>query len=131
MAKAQLSKRQHRTSPRRVLGAAVALIVVFLLLASVVGLAEKYLAIRNRLKDMKSQQAALALKQAQLRETNSYIETKEGQERELREKYNIVKPGEGMIVITEPEAAAGLGGPTTRVGRWWDSLLRGLGVRED
>lgn len=131
MPKTQLSKRQHRTAPRRVLGAALALLVAFLLLASVIGLAEKYMAIRGHVQDLKEEQTELLAKQARLAETNRYIATPEGRERELRAKYNVVKPGEGMVVITEPASFEGDHGPSTRVGKWWDSLLRGLGIRKD
>lgn len=131
MPKTQLSKRQHRTAPKRVLGAALALIVAFLLLSSVIGLAEKYVAIQGRVRDLKEEQRELADKKTRLEATNRYIETNEGRERELRAKYNVVKPGEGMIVITEPAPLEGDRGPSSRVGRWWDSLLRGLGLRRD
>lgn len=126
----QLRKRQKRTSPKRILGAAVALVVAFLLLTSVVSLAEKYLTIRHRVRDLKAQEAEAISKQDELKKENQYITTKEGQERELREKYNVVKPGEGMIIITDP-APASSDEPTSRVGKWWDSLLRGLGIRKD
>lgn len=102
-----------------------------MLLASVVGLAEKYIAIRKRVRDLKEEQQRLVKKQETLVKTNAYIETTEGEERELREKYNVVKPGEGMIVITNPANIGTDTGPTTRVGRWWDALLRGLGIRDD
>lgn len=128
MPKPQL-QRQKRTSPKRVLGAVVAVVVAFLLLASVVGLAEKYVAIRKRVRDLKEEQAELAQKQLALKKTNEYIETEEGIERELRTKYNVIKPGEGVIVITNPGDGEEDVGPSSRVGRWWDSLLRGLGIR--
>jgi cell division protein FtsB len=114
-----------------VLGALVALAVAVMLLASVIGLAEKYITIRKRVRDLKEEQARLEQKQEELAKTNAYIETREGEERELREKYNVIKPGEGMIVITEPSGEDMDDGPNTRVGRWWDSLLRGLGIRKD
>jgi cell division protein FtsB len=120
---------RSRTSPKRVLAAAVALGVAVMLLASVVGLAEKYITIRKRVRDLKEEQQRLVAKQEMLVKTNAYIETNEGEERELREKYNVVKPGEGMIVITNPATVGADTGPTTRVGRWWDALLRGLGIR--
>ncbi len=130
MPKTQLSQRQRRTSPKRVLGVTVALVVVFLLLASVIGLVEKYIAIRKRVRDLKEEQKLLTEKYVTLQETNRFIETKEGQEYALRSKYNVVKPGEGVIVVTEPSNFLENNGPTTRVGKWWDSLLRGIGIRK-
>ncbi len=130
MPKTQLSQRQNHTSPKRALGAIVALVVVFLLLTSVIGLAEKYHAIRGRVKDLKVEETTLAAKQEELRETNRYIESPEGRERELRAKYNVIKPGEGMVVITEPSEPATDARPSTRVGRWWESLMKGLGIQK-
>jgi hypothetical protein len=125
-----IRKQQNRTSPKRILATVVALTVAIILLASVIGLAEKYVTIRKRVHDLKIEEQRLAEKQGQLAKTNSYIETREGEERELREKYNVVKPGEGMIVITDPVDVVD-SGPTSRVGRWWDSLLKGLGLRKE
>jgi len=130
MPKLQSSQRHNRTSPKRILAATLALIVVFLLLASVVGLAEKYVAIRKRVRALKEEQYQLLVKQEKLRETNEYIETKEGEEYQLRSKYNVVKPGEEVVVITSPEIDTIETVPATRVGRWWESLMKGLGVRE-
>jgi hypothetical protein len=127
----QLRKQRSKTSPKRVLAALVAVAVASILLASVVGLTEKYIAIRKRVRDLKEEQKTLATKQEDLQKRNAYIETKEGEERELRERYNVVKPGEGMIVITNPPEAEKKDGPTTRVGKWWDALLRGLGLRKE
>lgn len=129
MTRAQ-SRQTKRTSPRRILAAAVALGVAVLLLASVISMAEKYATTRKRVRDLKAEEARLKEKQEELTKRNAYIETKEGEERELREKYNVVKPGEGVVVITEPADTGVKTGPTTRVGRWWDSLMRGLGIRE-
>lgn len=131
MQKKQLHERQKKTSPKRVLAAAVALTVVFLLLASVISLAEKYIAIRKRLRDLKDEQAALVEKQETLRATNEYIETNEGRERELRAKYNVIKPGEGVVIITEPVPSKESEESQSRVGRWWESLLRGLGFKKE
>ncbi len=130
MPKPQLS-RQKLTSPKRVLGAVVAVVVAFLLLASVVGLAEKYAAIRGRVRDLKDQQQQLTEKQEALRKANEYIGTKEGAERELRTKYNVIKPGEGMVIITTAAEEEAEEGRFSRIGHWWDSLLRGLGIREE
>lgn len=130
MAKSQLEQKQKRASPRRILGAVVAVTVVFLLATSVIGLAEKYIAIRKRVKSLKEEQVVLDQKKASLEENNRYIETREGQERELRTKYNVVLPGEGVVMVTNPSLDHSEDGPSTKIGKWWDSLLRGLGIRK-
>lgn len=130
MPKSQLEKRQQRASPRRILGALVAVTVVFLLAASVISLAEKYSAIRRRVNTLKEEQALLLEKKTLLEESNRYIKTKEGQERELRTKYNVIKPGEGVVMVTSPASHSSEDGPNTKIGKWWDNLLRGLGIRD-
>lgn len=130
MPKSQLEQRRQGASPRRILGVLVAITVVFLLLASVIGLAEKYRAIRHRVRELKQEQVRLDQKKEQLEETNRYIQTKEGQERELRSKYNVIKPGEGVVVVTTPAEDNGKKEYTSKIGQWWDRLLRGVGVRK-
>jgi cell division protein FtsB len=131
MPKTQLSQRQQRTSPKRVLGAALALIVAFLLLASVVSLAQKYISIRSRVRGLKEEERTLMVKQEQMRKTNAYLNTPEGQEHLLREKYGVVRPGEGVVMITESTLTPNTEAPKSRVGKWWDSLVRGLGFRKE
>ena len=99
MAKIQLSK-SNRLSPRLVLTFIVATVLTFLLLASVINISQKYFHLRKDIKDLKTDQASLEKKENQLADTNSYLTTSEGQEQALRDKYNVVKPGEGMIIIT-------------------------------
>ncbi|HVY36249.1 MAG TPA: hypothetical protein VG982_03200, partial [Candidatus Paceibacterota bacterium] len=86
-------------------------------------------AIRSRLRNLKEEHATLLQKQETLQKTNDYLSTPEGQEEALREKYNVVKPGEGVVVITTPPGAEN-GDHTSRIAKWWDSLLHGLGVRK-
>lgn len=131
MIKKQPSIRQHRISPKRILGATVALVVAFLLLTSVIGLMEKYRVIRGRVRGLKDEQKELLVKQDLLIEKNRYIGTDEGQEYELRSKYNVVKPGEGMIIVTDPESINDINPRDSRVKRWWVSLLRGLGFHNN
>jgi cell division protein FtsB len=122
---------QHTVSPKHILGAVVALVIFFLLLTSVIGLAQKYFAIRERSKELAAEQVTLKQKQADLTATNAYLATPEGTEQSLRERYDYVKPGEQMIVVT-PDADTTPPAPEpTGVAHWWDELLRGLGIRKD
>ncbi|GEM_PF-1099625 len=119
----------YRISPKRILGTVIALVLFFLLLTSVIGLAQKYFAIRTRSKELAAQQVTLKAKQTDLANTNAYLATPEGTEQSLRERYDYVKPGEEMIVVT-PDTNT-LPAAPTGVAHWWDELLRGLGIRKD
>ncbi len=126
MSKTQLTHR--RVSPKRILGTVVALVVLFILLFSVLSVAQKYIGIRRHIRELATEQQSLKEKQERLATMNTYLETPEGAEEVLREKYNVVKPGEGVIVVvdtpTELPPAKG-----SAVSRWWQSILGGLGIR--
>jgi cell division protein FtsB len=130
MAKKQFSENNYRISPKHILGAALSLVIFFLLLTSVFGLAQKYFIIRTRGRELKAQQAALAQKEITLSTTNAYLATPSGTEQSLRERYKYIKPGEEMIVITPDTAASPPPAPATGISRWWDVLLHGLGIRK-
>lgn len=129
MAKTQFIQKKQQFSYKRLLGALVALVVAFLLLASVINVAEKYIATRSHIRDLTLQQQTLLQKQDALAKTNAYIATPEGTEEILRQKYNVVKPGEGMIVIDDTPPA--LPAPESKVARWWKAILAGLGIERE
>ncbi|HEY0980155.1 MAG TPA: hypothetical protein VGE18_01975 [Candidatus Paceibacterota bacterium] len=123
---------KQKISYKRLLGALVALIAFFMLLTSVIGLAEKYFAIKGRTRELKTKQAKLEEKELALMEQNSYLETPDGQQQSLRAKFNVVKPGEEMIIITAPVVPEPV--PVkeqSRIGHWWEAILRGLGFKKD
>ena len=118
-----------RISPKALLGLLVALICSFLLLLSVISVAQKYLGIRTHIKDLTVEQAELQKKHASIEEKNAYLATPEGTERVLREKYNVVKPGEGIVVVIDATPSTD---STSRVAEmpWWQKILAGLGLRQ-
>ena len=126
MAKTQFTQPKHTISPKRLLRAIIALIVVFVLVNSVISLAQKYIGIRRHIRDLAHEKKALEQKYQDLERTNDSLATDAGAERVLRKKYNVVKPGEGIIVVVEsptaPEPERG-----SRVSRWWQAILGGLG----
>jgi cell division protein FtsB len=126
MAKKQFQHNNESISTKRIIGAALALVVFFLLLTSVVGLAQKYFAIKHRSRELVAEQATLAAKQNDLAATN----TPEGTEESLRERYNYLKPGEQMIIITPDNTLPPPPAPESTVAHWWDELLHGLGIRK-
>ncbi len=131
MAKTQFPSSHHTgISAKRLLGAALGLLIFFLLMMSVIRLGEKYFAVRTRNKELAAQSAELQQKQNTLVTTNVYLSSPEGAEESLRERYNYVKPGEGMIVITPETPATDPAAHQSIIVRWWDELLHGLGIRK-
>ncbi|MDB5188859.1 MAG: hypothetical protein JWM92_457 [Candidatus Nomurabacteria bacterium] len=131
MAKTQFPASHHTgISTKRLLGAALGLLIFFLLMMSVIRLGEKYFAVRNRNKELATQSADLQQKENTLISTNAYLSSPEGAEQSLRERYNYVKPGEGMIVIMPETPLADPAAHQSIIVRWWDELLHGLGIRK-
>jgi cell division protein FtsB len=131
MAKKQFPQGHHQSiSPKRILGTLVSLVVFFLLLTSVIGLGQKYFALKSRSTELNQEQNQLSQKEQTLSDTNSYLATPEGTEESLRERYNYIKPGEQMIVIT-PDQSTPPPPEKTGIVHWWDELLQGLGLRKD
>ena len=125
------SPSNSKLSSKRLLGALIALIAFFMLLTSVIGLAEKYFAIKGRTQELKTQQTKLEDKELALMEQNSYLETTDGQQQSLRAKFNVVQPGEEMIIITAPIAPEPMPiEERSRIGHWWQSVIRGIGLRK-
>lgn len=124
------SENRRPVSARMILVALVALLLFALLLSSVLGLMSKYNAMRKHIRDLKVEQSNLKEKQEKIHAMNQYISTPEGEEEILRNKYRLVKPGEGIIVITNPEVVATPEDQKySSITRFWQSILRGLGVR--
>ena len=107
----------------------LAVVAAFLLLTSVIGVSGKYFGIRSHIETLEKEQTALQRKQDHLKSLNEYLATPEGQEQALRDKYNVVKPGEGMIIVTVPTATPETVVPKKGVSKWWDDILHGLGIR--
>lgn len=109
------------------LGLIVALIVAFLLLLSVISVAEKYIGIRRHIAELNAEQAQLQEKHERIEQKNKYLATPEGTEEILREKYNVIKPGEGIVVVVDPAPA--VPPPSDSAPKhWWQAILAGLGL---
>lgn len=132
MAKTQFS---HRLSYKVVLSTLLALGVFFLLLTSVIGLGQKYFTLRTRTKELKEEQQALIAKEQALTEQNAYLETIEGQAQLLRSKFNVVQPGEEIIVISntledgEREEDVEVQIQEKKSG-FWHKILRAVGLTD-
>ena len=128
-------KRQstHNTTSRAIgaktiLAAVVSLFIFLLLLSSVVNLFTKYRSIRGHIKELKLEQAQLQQKKESVTAMNAYIATPEGKEEVFRDKYRLVKPGEGMVVITTDQDSPEPAERKPAIVRFWDTIMRGLGL---
>ena len=129
MQKTQFHQGSHKkNTPKHILRLGIALVAVFLILTSVINLAEKHFALQGRIEDLKNEQYELEHKKNALTQTNEYLQTPEGIERALREKYNLVKPGEEIIIITTDSSLPSESAAKSRIGRWWEAILHGLGI---
>lgn len=127
MPQTQLSSSRRTISPRRILALGIALVVLAILLSSVVELYRKHRAIRAHISELAKDKAMLEGKYQAAVALNERIETQEGKEYILRDKYRMVKPGEGLIVVTNDDAVSEEEVRKPAFRRFWDSILRGLG----
>ncbi len=128
MAQTQFQSSRRTLSPRRILALLIALAVCALLLSSVFELYKKHRAIRLRIDELAEDKKDLEGKYSSAVATNERIATPEGKEYILRDKYRMVKPGEGLIVVTSETAVVPEEPRKPALRRFWDSLLRGLGL---
>jgi cell division protein FtsB len=128
-----MQRKQHtinnkkRFGSRAILAALVGFSVFFLLLSSVIGLWEKYMAIRAHIKELKQQEVILKQKKDKVTDMNKYLETTEGKEEIFRDTYRLVKPGEGIVVITSDDKESVVS-KKPAILRFWDTIMRGLGL---
>lgn len=131
MANTQSSKpsTKRSLSARAILVAIIALGLFLLMLSSVVNLFIKYRAMRAHIRELKEEQVHLQEKKVSLTTTNEFIGTPSGKEEIFRDKYRLVKPGEGIIVIIQEPERLRVEERKPALRRFWDSLLAGLGLR--
>lgn len=94
----------------------------FILCGSVFSLTKKYIALRSNIKNQKEQEQKLLDKKTKLQSKTALLATPLGTEIALRDKYRILKPNEGMVIITapieaQPEASK------SRIVRFWDMIV--------
>jgi hypothetical protein len=130
MPERQPDKAAYRSpiSAKSALIVVVALFVLILLLSSVVDLFRKYRAIRAHIKELAIEKTYLEQKKKSVTKMNDYITSTEGKEQVFRDKYRLVHPGEGMVIITSQKPTDLPSPQKPAVVRFWDSLMRGLGI---
>ena len=127
----QLDQPQQNISPRRVLSGIIALVVFFILITSVISVAGKYITMRGHIRDLKEQKQELQTKAMDLDAQNAYMDTEEGKEQALRDKYNVVKPGEGIVIVTTEEQPSEKTVSEKGISHVWHAILRGLGFEKE
>lgn len=111
-----------KVSPKRILALLVALIVCAVLFSSVLELFKKQQKIRVSIKEFEKEKQELQEKYTRVSELNTRVQTKEGQEYILRDKYRMVRPGEELIVVTEDSLVA-VEKKQSGFRRFWDRLF--------
>ena len=104
----------------------MALAILFLIIFvgfGVVSIAEKSIDASRERKLAEAQAASLQEKNDQMSKQLANINTPEGEEAALREQFPVVKPGEHMVVITDPSTDATTDvpveqDPTQKTGFW-------------
>ncbi len=124
----QFSKQPYRISPRRIVGFVVAIAILAILLSSVLELYQKHKAIRAHIENLKEDKGILEEKYTTIHDLNTRIETQEGKEYILRDKYRLVRPGEGLIVVTTLQQKEQSAEKQPVLKRFWNTLLKGLGL---
>lgn len=131
MAQAQFHSHKRFISPRRILGFIVAVGVLALLISSVGGLYKKHRIIRAHINELKKDQEILDQKYQTVSDLNQRIETIEGREYVLRDKYRMIRPGEGLIVVADQPSGMPTPQKSKVFRRFWDSILKGIGVKKE
>lgn len=130
---AQKKQSGQHISGRRVVILIAVSILFFILLSSVINLGKKYSAIQGKLHELSKEEGEVTDKQAALKEKNDFLMTPDGEERILREKYDVVRPGEGVIIVTEPDTSTMATNEKSGswIGNFWRAIVHGLGFGHD
>lgn len=122
MRKTQFKSKNKSLSPKKLLLAMISLLIAFFLMITVIKTAKKYFNVRNHINEMTEEQNNLKDKYKKILQTNEYMASPEGAEQILRDKYNVVRPGEGVIIVVNnseeytPEE-------TSKISKWWSDFM--------
>jgi cell division protein FtsB len=97
------------------------LILIIILLANAVwGISAKYAKSKEIAERAKADLETLKEREASLNRSIEALNTQEGKERELRDRFGVVKEGERMIVLIEEEVKSEPAAPPKK--SWWARL---------
>lgn len=123
MLKTQFKSKRKKVSPKQLLLTSAALIAALVMLASIISVAKKYFEVKRYITELNTEQSTLKQKYQNLVKNNDYLATPDGEEQVLRDKYNMVRPGEGLIIITDSSSNEIPVEKTSRLTKWWQSLI--------
>jgi hypothetical protein len=119
-------KKELQSLALRTLAAAALLVITTLLLRAAWGMYTKMIAASEGQRQTENQLARLEKQQKGVVVTLSELASVRGEEEEIRQRFGLVKPGEGEIQIIERAQASSTaledGEP------WWRHILRALVV---
>ena len=107
----------------------MALAIIFLIVFvgyGLVSIAQKSIEASHARKSAEAQASSLKQKNDDMAQKLAEINTPDGREAALREQFPVVKPGEHVVVITDPDSQAATDVPiapdTTSSGGFWNFL---------
>ncbi len=105
----------------------VLLLVTVLLLKGVWGAWDKHRESKQNLKNVEQELVQARNRELELTTRIEKLETQEGMEKEIRERFSVTKPGEEIVLIVEEDTSSGAYKAEDlpwwkKVGRWFASL---------
>ena len=106
---------------------AVLIVIILLLSRGVWGIYVKYEKSRVLAEKSQADLAVLQSRQDTLTKSINALNTEEGREKELRDRFGVVKQGEKMIILVDDTAPVK---PSVNVinDSWWQKLLESIGL---
>lgn len=102
-----MQKKQPYSTVKTTLFLLLGIIVLFVTASSFISMIVKYSASRRELSQKKEEFELLQNKKQEAIELYNSLETQEGRELYIREKYRVVKPGEELIILSDPTEETG------------------------
>lgn len=121
-----MSQFQKKSYLKRVMYSPITLVllgvVVVLAIYGVIDIIPKYIDAARAERTIENKKELLAERHARLEEELENMKTPEGIEENIREKLNVVKEGEHVIMIVEPKVQA-VDESTQTKKSWWQRLF--------
>ncbi len=103
------------------------IVVLLFVLKGVWGVYGKYEKSKEIALRMKTEAAALQAREDSLNNSIAALGTPEGKEKEIRDRFGVVKPGEKMVVLVDAAATTGPIEAVPDTG-WWSRFLSLFGL---
>ncbi len=109
-----------------IVGTLMLLVVTVYAAGAAWGMFDKFRAASRGQEDAQAELTNLQVQKSKLNTSLAHITTQEGQEQELRERFGVVKPGEGEIQIVRDAATTST--QTAPNESWWLRVFHALFV---